>query len=111
MIVALRKFRPYFQAYTIMVMTDQPIWKSMSKPDATGRMVQWEVEYVVILTNLKIAKVLGVKNLKLRTNSKLIVGQITNEYEAKEERMKRYLKLTNRLVDYFDDIKFKQIPW
>lgn len=23
--------------------------------------------------------------------------------------MKRYLKLTNQLVDYFDDVKFKQI--
>ena len=43
---------------------------------------------------MRIAKALGIKNLKLKTNSKLIVGQITNEYEAKEERMKRYLKLT-----------------
>ena len=24
--------------------------------------------------------------------------------------MERYLKLTNQLVDYFDDVKFKQIP-
>ena len=68
-----------------------------------------EAEYEAVLTNLKIAKALGVKNLKLRTDSKLIVGQITNEYEAKEERMKRYLKLTNQLVDYFDDVRFKQI--
>ena len=45
---------------------------------------------------MRIAKALGVKNLKLRIDSKLIVGQITNEYEAKEERMKRYLKLTNQ---------------
>ena len=70
-----------------------------------------EVEYEVILTNLRIAKALGVKNLKLKTDSKLVVGQITNEYEALEERMKRYLKLTNQLVDYFDDVRFEQIPW
>ncbi|XP_075665550.1 uncharacterized protein LOC142635242 [Castanea sativa] len=69
-----------------------------------------EAEYETIFTGLRIAKALGVKNLKLRTNSKLIVRQITSEYEAKEERMKRYLKLTNQLVDYFDDIRFKQIP-
>ena len=49
--------------------------------------------------------------MKLKTDSKLVVGQITNEYEAKEERMKRYLKLTNQLVDYFDDVRFEQIPW
>ena len=46
-------------------------------------------------------------NLKLRTDSKLIVRQITNKNEVKEERMKRYLKLTNQLVDYFDDIRFE----
>ena len=70
-----------------------------------------EAEYEAILTNLRIAKALGVKNLKLKTNSELVVGQITNEDEAKEERMKRYLKLTNQLVDYFDDVKFEQISW
>ena len=50
-----------------------------------------KAEYEEILTSLRITKALEVKNLKLRTKSKLIVGQITNEYEAKEERMKRYL--------------------
>ena len=46
----------------------------------------------------------------MRTDSKLVVRQITNEYEAKEERMKKYLKLTTQLINEFDDIKFEQIP-
>ena len=52
-----------------------------------------EAEYEAILASLRIAKALGIKNLRLRTDSKLIFGQITNKYEAKEERMKRYLRL------------------
>ena len=48
--------------------------------------------------------------MKLKTDSELVVGQMTNEYEVKKERMERYLKLTNLLVDYFDDVKFEQIP-
>ena len=64
-----------------------------------------EVKYVAILTGLRIAKALGVRNLKLNLDSKLVVGQITKEYEAKEDRMKRYLKLTNQLVSNFDDVK------
>ena len=64
----------------------------------------------MILTSLRIGKALTVKNLKLRTNSKLIIGQIINEYEEREEKMKRYLKLTNQLVDYFNDVRFEQIP-
>ena len=50
-----------------------------------------EVEHEAILASLRVAKALGVKNLRLRSDSKLIVGQITNEYEVKEERMKKYL--------------------
>ena len=42
-----------------------------------------EAEYESILTNLRIAKALGVKNLKLKIDSKLIVRQITNKYEVK----------------------------
>ena len=39
LIVASRKLRPYFQTNLILVMTDQPIKKSMNKPKATGRMI------------------------------------------------------------------------
>lgn len=46
----------------------------------------------------------------MRIDSKLIARQITNKCEVKEERMKRYLKLTGQLIDDFDDIKFEQIP-
>jgi len=44
LIVASRKLRPYFQSNPILVMTDQPIKKSMNKPEAAGRMVQWAIE-------------------------------------------------------------------
>ena len=44
LIVASRKLRQYFQANPILVMTDQPIKKSMNKPEAAGRMVQWAIE-------------------------------------------------------------------
>ena len=44
LLITLRKLRPYFQAQAIIVMTDQPIKKSISRPDAAGRMVQWAIE-------------------------------------------------------------------
>ena len=40
LIVASRKLRQYFQANPILVMTNQPIKKSMNKPEAAGKMVQ-----------------------------------------------------------------------
>ena len=54
-----------------------------------------ETEYEAILTRLRIAKALGARNLKLNTDSKLVVGHINSEYEVEEERIKRYLQLTN----------------
>ena len=46
-----------------------------------------EAEYGGILIGLRIAKALGAKNLLLQSDSKLVVGQIKEEYEAKKERM------------------------
>ena len=61
-----------------------------------------ETEYEGILTRLRIGKALGAKNLLLQSDSKLIVGQIKEEYEAKEERMQKYLRLTKHLTQEFD---------
>ena len=45
MIVTSHKLRPNFQANPILVMTDQPIKKSMNKPEVARRMIQWAIEF------------------------------------------------------------------
>ena len=44
LITAARKLKPYFQAYTIVVLTDQPLKIAMSSPEAAGRMALWAIE-------------------------------------------------------------------
>ena len=39
-----------------------------------------------------------------------MVEQIKGEYEAKEERMQKYLRLTRHLTREFDEVKFIQVP-
>ena len=46
-----------------------------------------ETEYKGILTGLRLGEALGAKNLLVQSDSKLVIGQIKEEYEAKEERM------------------------
>ena len=46
-----------------------------------------EVEYKEILTGLRLGKALRAKNLLVQNDSKLVIRQIKEEYEAKEERM------------------------
>ena len=44
LITAMRKLKPYFQAHTIVVLTDQPLKRAMSSPEAAGRMALWAIE-------------------------------------------------------------------
>ena len=44
LITATRKLKPYFQAHTIVVLTDQPLKRAMSSPEAAGRMALWVIE-------------------------------------------------------------------
>ena len=69
-----------------------------------------EVEYEAILTGLRMAWALGSKNILLRSDSQLIIGQVKGDFEAKKTRMQKYLKFTNQLVSNFNRAKFVQIP-
>ena len=42
----------------------------------------------------------------IQSDSKLVLGQIKEEYEIKEERMQKYLRLTKRLTQEFDRVEF-----
>ena len=62
------------------------------------------------MTGLRIAQTLEAKNFLLKSDSQLIVGQVKGDFEAKEIRMQKYLKLTNQLVSNFNRVEFIQIP-
>ena len=44
LITAAWKLKPYFQAHTIVVLTDQPLKRAMSSPEAAGRIALWAIE-------------------------------------------------------------------
>ena len=69
-----------------------------------------EAEYEGILTGLRLKKALGAKNLLIQSDSKLVIRQIKEEYEANEERMQKYLKLIKHVAQEFDKLEFVWIP-
>jgi ribonuclease HI len=69
-----------------------------------------EAEYKALLTALRIAKELGANRLKIQSDSQLIVGQVNGEYEAREDRMTKYLKLVRNAMKWFDEVRLVQIP-
>ncbi|XP_008229063.1 PREDICTED: uncharacterized protein LOC103328449 [Prunus mume] len=44
LVVSARRLRPYFQAHTIYVLTDQPLRQVLQKPETSGRLVKWAIE-------------------------------------------------------------------
>ena len=69
-----------------------------------------EAEYEGILMGLRLGKALRATNLLVQSDSKLVVGQIKGDYETKEERMQKYVRLTRHLIQEFDKVEFEQIP-
>ena len=51
-----------------------------------------EVEYEALIEELELAKEMKVKSLDIFSDSQLIVCQITNKYQAREEKMTAYLQ-------------------
>ena len=44
LVAAARKLKPYFQAHTIVVLTDRPLRQAMSNLDAAGKLALWAIE-------------------------------------------------------------------
>ena len=69
-----------------------------------------EVEYEVLLKGLELAKSLGAESVLVQGDSQLVISQVNGMYEAKEERMKKYLNKVRRLIKKFSEAHFVQIP-
>ena len=44
LVTAARKLKPYFQAHMVVVLTDRPLRRAMSNPDAARRIALWAIE-------------------------------------------------------------------
>ena len=44
LVTVARKLKPYFQTHTMVVLTDRPLRRAISNPEATGRMALQVIE-------------------------------------------------------------------
>ena len=44
LVMVAHKLKPYFQAHTVVILTDRPLRRAMSNPDAPGRLALWAIE-------------------------------------------------------------------
>ena len=69
-----------------------------------------EAEYEVVIAGLNLAHSLEIDQLEVYSDSKLVVRQIEDTYEAKSKRMILYLKRVRDLVKNFMMVQVRHIP-
>jgi ribonuclease HI len=69
-----------------------------------------EVEYEAKIAGLAIATEFGEQNVEVRSDSSVIVGQANGEFEAKEERMQKYLVKVRELMVKLKTVVIIKVP-
>ncbi|XP_058223147.1 uncharacterized protein LOC131332856 [Rhododendron vialii] len=68
-----------------------------------------EAEYEVLISGLKMAEALGIEELMVYNDSQLVVNQLSEEYKARDDRMRTYLSSAVRLIKNFKVIRVEHI--
>ena len=69
-----------------------------------------EVEYKALIAGLQLAKKLQACNLKIHSDSQLVVNQVNNVYQARGDRMTTYLEKAKELMRTFPIASIEVIP-
>nr|GEW06768.1 reverse transcriptase domain-containing protein [Tanacetum cinerariifolium] len=69
-----------------------------------------EAEYEAPVAGLRIATQIGVKNVQLNVDSKLVANQVLGTYVAKEDNMIKYLEIVKGLIRGFTTFSISQVP-
>jgi len=70
-----------------------------------------QAEYEAILVDLSLAREVGVKTLTCRTDSKLTVGHLNDEFQIKDRTLLQYYHLVHAVIQSaFDQVRIEHIP-
>ncbi|GAV76637.1 RVT_3 domain-containing protein [Cephalotus follicularis] len=69
-----------------------------------------EPEWEALIVELKIAKHLEVQKIEASSDSQLVVGLVSGEYEAREDSMTKYLAHFQSLKSAFQILRVLKVP-
>ena len=67
-------------------------------------------EYEALLEGMAMIQRMGGKSIKLFSDSRLVVGQVKEEFEAKDERMRGYLSQVKTMQSKFESFNLLHVP-
>ena len=69
-----------------------------------------QTEYEALIAGMLLAKEMGVRGLLAKSDSLLVTGQVTGEYQAKDPHMAAYLEYAQVLKDSFEVFELVHVP-
>ena len=69
-----------------------------------------EAEYEMLMMGMVMVQRMGVKSVKVFSDSRLVDGQVKGEFEAKDEKMQGYLSQVKCLQSEFESFNLLHIP-
>ncbi|VFQ69153.1 unnamed protein product [Cuscuta campestris] len=69
-----------------------------------------EAEYEALIGGIQIALFMKIKHIHLKSDSKLAIGQLKGEMEAKEGRLKKYRDCAKTLLGQFESYELIYVP-
>ncbi|XP_038973279.1 uncharacterized protein Mb2253c-like [Phoenix dactylifera] len=69
-----------------------------------------KAEYEALIAGLKLAKELKAEDLKVFSDSQLVVSQVLGDFEAKESSMQKYLQKARKLISALGSFNIQHIP-
>ncbi|XP_075475888.1 uncharacterized protein LOC142514743 [Primulina tabacum] len=75
-----------------------------------SRITNNEAEYEAVLAGIRAAREVGASRIILYSDSQLITQQIKGIYEAKDDKMLKYLRLIRAQAESFMDWSIEQVP-
>ncbi|KAJ3698911.1 hypothetical protein LUZ61_002616 [Rhynchospora tenuis] len=67
-------------------------------------------EYEAFIAGLQLVAATGAKNIKIRSDSQLVVNQILKEYKTQDDTLIKYLKKVEQLMSGFDKVLVEHVP-
>ncbi|KAK0600343.1 hypothetical protein LWI29_013963 [Acer saccharum] len=69
-----------------------------------------QAEYEALIAGLKISTVLGADEVEILSDSQVVVNQVLDEYQARDESMITYLELAKELLERFKEYRIVHVP-
>ncbi|KAK8944743.1 hypothetical protein KSP39_PZI008034 [Platanthera zijinensis] len=69
-----------------------------------------QAEYEAIITGLRLARELGIQDIKVSTDSMLVAGHINGEFEVREPTLQSYLMKVKSIIRQFHGFSVQHVP-